>query len=235
LRVRRGALPAAQQRVAAERSDDQCGDDDDPASTEGGLARIAVGVDGRRVGTIVMADRVRPDAARLVSELRRAGIRQVAMVTGDRDAIAQEIGSALGLDRVYAEQTPQDKLDVVRAVRAQRELAPVVMVGDGVNDAPALAMADVGIALGAHAATASSETADAVIIVDRVAEAVRVGRRSLQIATQSVVAGMALSGVAMGLAAVGLIQPVGGALLQEAIDVAVIVNALRALRPGRHP
>ncbi len=203
------------------------------ADGEAGLARIAVGVDGRLAGTIVMADRLRPDAGALIVDLRAQGIEHVAMVSGDHATVAGDIGRALALDRVYAEQTPEDKLAVVRAVRAQPSLAPVLMVGDGVNDAPALAMADVGIAMGAGGATASSESADAVITVDsigRVGEAVRIGRRSLGIATQSVVAGMALSLGAMILAALGQITPVAGALLQEGIDVAVILNALRALR-----
>jgi heavy metal translocating P-type ATPase len=203
------------------------------APPEAGLARIGVAIDGSRVGTIVMADRLRADAPALVQELRAAGVRHVAMVSGDRLAVAETIGRRLGLDRVYADLSPEEKLDVVRAVRGQPGLGAVLMVGDGVNDAPALAMADVGIAMGAHAATASSESADAVITVDRidrVAEAVRIGRRSLMIATQSVVAGMLLSVGAMGLAAAGLIAPVEGAVLQEGIDVAVIVNALRALR-----
>ena len=198
-----------------------------------GRAKILVGVDGALAGAIVMGDRLRPDAAELVGDLRSAGVRHVALVTGDRRDVADEIGRLVGVDRVYAEQTPEGKLDVVRTMRAQPELRPVVMVGDGVNDAPALALADVGIAMGAQAATVSSETADVVIVVDRidrVVEAVQIGRRSLGIARQSVLAGMALSLVAMGFAALGFLSPVAGALLQEGIDVAVIVNALRALR-----
>jgi len=199
-----------------------------------GRALVHVGVDGAIVGALVMADRLRPDAAELAASLRAAGVRQVAMVTGDRDAIARAIAEEAGLDRVYAERTPEQKLAVVRAVRARPELRPVVMVGDGVNDAPALALADVGVAIAGESETVSSEAADAVITVDqvdRVAEAVRIGRRTMRIARQSVIAGMALSLAAMGVAAAGYLPPVAGALLQEGIDVAVILNALRALRP----
>ncbi len=198
-----------------------------------GRSKILVGVDGRLAGGIVMADHARDDAPQLIASLREAGVRHVAMVTGDRAAVANEIGRQLGLDKVYSEHTPEEKLEVVRAMQQSKELSPVVMVGDGVNDAPALALADVGIAMGAAGATAASETADAVIVVDRVdrvADAVRIGRRSLSIAHQSVRFGMGLSLAAMVFAAFGLIVPVFGALLQEAIDVAVILNALRALR-----
>jgi heavy metal translocating P-type ATPase len=198
-----------------------------------GEARVLVGIDGRLAGVIVMADELRPDADRIVERLRAEGVRHVAMVSGDRRSVAERIGRELGVDRVYAEQSPEDKLEVVRRLRDDRALAPVVMVGDGVNDAPALALADLGVAMGAAGATVSSETADAVITVDRVdrvADAVHTGRRALFIARQSVLAGMALSLAAMGVAAAGYLTPVAGALFQEGVDLAVIVNALRALR-----
>jgi len=198
-----------------------------------GEARVLVGVEGRAAGAIVMADELREDAANLVGDLHGLGVAHVAMVTGDRDEVARQIAKVAGLDEVHAEQAPEDKLDVVRAMQADEHLRPVIMVGDGVNDAPALALADVGIAMGAAGATASSETADAVITVDRidrVADALRIGRRSLRIARQSVIVGIGMSGAAMVLAALGFIPPVEGALLQEGIDVAVILNALRALR-----
>ena len=169
----------------------------------------------------------------LPASLRETGIRHVALVTGDSASVGEEIGRLAGVDRVYSEQRPEDKLEVVKALRARKELCPVVMVGDGINDAPALALADVGIALGAQGATVSSETADVVITVDRVdrvAHALRIGRRSLGIARQSVLIGMGLSLAAMAVAAAGYLPPVYGALLQEGIDVAVIVNALRALK-----
>jgi heavy metal translocating P-type ATPase len=204
------------------------------AGGEPGQATIAVAVDGRAAGTIVMGDRVRDDAPLLVAELRRAGIKHVAMVTGDRAEVGAEVARRLGLDSVYPELGPEEKVEVVRTMQSRPGLRAVVMVGDGVNDAPALALADVGIAMGTAGATVSSETADAVIMVDRVdrvGEAVRIGRRSLRIARESVVVGIGLSLAAMGFAALGLIVPIAGALLQEAIDVAVILNALRALRP----
>jgi phosphoglycolate phosphatase-like HAD superfamily hydrolase len=146
--------------------------------------------------------------------------------------LAERVGRELGVDRVYAEQTPEQKLEIVRALQRQPELRAIVMVGDGINDAPALALADVGIAMGSAGATVSSETADAVVLVDRVdriADAIRFGRRALHIARQSVLLGIGASLVAMAFAAAGFLPPVAGALLQEGIDVAVILNALRAL------
>jgi heavy metal translocating P-type ATPase len=198
-----------------------------------GEAHVLIGVDGHIGGVIVMADELRPDAPGIVERLRAEGVRHVAMVSGDRRSVAERIGRELGVDRVYAEQSPGEKLEVVRRLRDDPELRPVIMVGDGVNDAPALALADLGIAMGAAGATVSSETADAVITVDRVdrvADAVHTGRRSLHIARQSVLVGMGLSIIAMIVAAFGYLPPVAGALLQEVIDLAVILNALRALR-----
>ena len=198
-----------------------------------GEAHVTVSLDGHVGGVIVMGDELRPDSGRIVARLRSEGVRHVAMVSGDRRSVAERAGRELGLDRVYAELSPEEKLAVVRCIRADRDLRSVVMVGDGVNDAPALALADVGIAMGAAGATVSSQTADAVITVDRidrVADAVHAGRRALRIARQSVLAGMGLSFAAMGVAAFGYLPPVAGALLQEAIDLAVILNALRALR-----
>ena len=200
-----------------------------------GRAAILVGIDGRPAGVLVMADRVRPEASGLVARLRGAGVAEVALATGDDQAVALEVARRVGVEEVHWGLSPADKLALVRAMRA-RSGGGVVMVGDGINDAPALAMADVGIAMGSTAATASSEAADAVIAVDRVdrvAEAIEIGRRSVRIARQSVLFGMGLSGGAMILAAMGLIPPLGGALLQEGIDVAVIANALRALHGGR--
>ena len=198
-----------------------------------GEAHVLVVVDGHIAGVIVMADELRPDAVHIVERLRAEGVLHVGMVSGDRRSVAERVGRELGIDRVYAEQSPEDKLDVVARLRADPDLCPVIMVGDGVNDAPALALADLGIAMGLAGATVSSETADAVITVDRVdrvADAVHTGRRALFIARQSVLAGMGLSLAAMAVAAVGFLPPVAGALTQEAIDLAVILNALRALR-----
>jgi heavy metal translocating P-type ATPase len=204
-----------------------------PAPAAPGHARALVGVDGAVAAALDFTDPPRADAIGIVERLHDHGIVHVAMLTGDRADVAETIGAVLQVDRVYADQSPEEKLEVVKAVRERPELAPVVMVGDGINDAPALALADVGIAMGSEAATAASETADAIVLVnriDRIVTAVAVGRRSLWIARQSVLAGMGLSLTAMVAASLGFLTPVDGALLQEAVDVAVIANALRALR-----
>jgi heavy metal translocating P-type ATPase len=196
-------------------------------------SRVLVGVDGRLAGVVHLADALRDDAAASIAGLRAAGVSTVAILSGDSEEATEEIGRRLGVDAVYADLTPEGKVDIVRAMRAGPVVKPVVMVGDGINDAPALAAADVGIAMAFGGATVSSEAADVVITLDRisrVAEAIGIGRRSLYIARQSVIVGMSLSGIAMVVAAFGYIPPVAGALLQEAIDVAVILNALRALR-----
>ncbi|HWM48213.1 MAG TPA: heavy metal translocating P-type ATPase [Xanthobacteraceae bacterium] len=194
---------------------------------------VFVAVDGRPVGALLMGDELRRDTPRAINALRTAGIARIVMLTGDRADAAETIGAALDLDAVLADRVPSDK---VEAVATEQRLHPTVMVGDGINDAPALAAAGVGIAMGARGASASSEAADVVVLVDRldrVADAVAIAKRSRRIAVQSIVAGMALSGVAMLAAAAGWLPPVAGALTQEAIDVAVILNALRALTSGR--
>ena len=156
------------------------------------------------------------------------------MLTGDRAETAQAIGAALDIDSVLSDRDPADK---VAAVAVEQELQPTLMVGDGVNDAPALAAANVGVAMGARGASASSEAADVVILVDavdRVSDAVGIARRTYAIAFQSMAGGMTLSFLAMIAAALGWLTPIAGALTQEAIDVAVILNALRALGSGRN-
>lgn len=190
-------------------------------------------VDAALAGAALLRDPLRPDANRTVRRLRAAGLNRLVMLTGDRAEPALEIGTALGLDEVRAEQTPAGKL---AAVRAEGEAAVTIMVGDGINDAPALAAATVGVAMGARGATASSEAADIVLTtdrLDRLADAMDIARRARHIAVQSAVAGMTMSLIAMIAAALGFLPPAAGALLQEGIDVAVILNALRALTAGR--
>jgi soluble P-type ATPase len=196
---------------------------------------VVVAVDDTPAGAIVLRDAMRPDAARTVRDLRQSGIRRVVLVTGDRYEAAELVGAIAGADLVMADRLPEEKLAVVRA---EQHRGPVLMVGDGINDAAALAAADVGVALGARGTTVAAEAADVVLMVDRLdrlAAAMWVARRSRRIAFQSVTVGMGLSLAAMGLAAWGLLVPALGAVLQEAIDVAVIANALRAAaeRPSR--
>ena len=197
-----------------------------------GSAGVYVAIDGTLAGVVLLQDPIRPAAPRALRALRRAGIRRIHMVTGDHPDVAELVGDALGVDRVFAERTPEEKVEVVRLVRGE---GITVMVGDGINDAPALALADVGVAMGARGATAASEAADVVLTADRIEGlvlATRIAKRTRSIALESVLVGMGLSLVAMGLAAAGTITPVAGAVLQEAIDVVVIANALRALGGG---
>lgn len=196
---------------------------------------IFVEVNGRLAAGFVLDDAIRPDAPRVLRLLKRRGLRETVMLTGDHAAVAEAVGAAIGVDRVISELAPGEKVDHVRASRLERV---TLMVGDGINDAPALAAADVGIAMGARGSTSSSEAADVVLVVDRLdrlVEAIDIAQRSRRIAIQSIVVGMALSFVAMGFATWGLLTPVAGAVLQEAIDAAAILNALRALRGGRQP
>jgi heavy metal translocating P-type ATPase len=196
-----------------------------------GVLTVFVAVDGRAAGVLLLEDRFRPDARQTLRAVRRGGISRIVLATGDRAEAAGVVSALAGADEVHAELTPAGKLEVVRG---EQRRAPVIMTGDGINDAPALALADVGIAMGARGATASSEAADAVLTVDelgRLGEVATLARRTRRIAMQSMVAGMGMSLAAMAVAAAGLLPAVWGALLQEAIDVSVILNALRALAP----
>lgn len=191
---------------------------------------VAVGIDEVLAGVIVLSDRLRSDAREVLSNLRHSGATRIVLASGDRSDVASDVGRTLGVDQALGDLSPDAKVDVVNA---ERRAGRVMMVGDGVNDAPALAAADVGVALGAHGAAASSEVAGVVLLVDdlkSLTAAMAVARRSTKIAMQSAVVGLGLSLMAMVVAAFGYLPPVQGALFQEVIDIAVILNALRALR-----
>ena len=218
--VARGAAPAAWARPLLERT------------AADGSASVFVAIDGELAGAMQLADRLRTETPRALRLLRAEGVRRVLMLTGDRAEVAEAVGNSLGGLEVLAGQSPADKLAAIERARGG---STVVMVGDGVNDAPALAAADVGVAMGARGAAASAEAADVVLLVDRLdklVDALRIARRTRRIALQSMAVGMGLSLAAMVVAMFGLLPPLAGALLQELIDVAAIANALRALRPG---
>lgn len=197
---------------------------------EEGAAGVHVALDGALCGVLRLQDEIRLESPRTLRMLRALGIGRIVMLTGDRPDVAGTVGAALGVDDVVAGQSPASKLAAIAAARTH---GVTMMVGDGVNDAPALAAADIGVAMGARGAAAAAESAQVVLLVDRLdrlAFAVRIARQSRAIALQSVLGGMGLSVAAMGVAAFGYLPPVAGALLQELIDVAVIANALRVLR-----
>ena len=206
----------------------------DGGVAETGSVVVSLGVDGDPAGHLVMADALRSGTAEFLAGLRRLGVGRILLATGDRRAVADSITAGLGLDAVRSELTPDQK---VLLVLTERKNGPVMMVGDGVNDAPALAAADVGVAMGARGAAASAEAAEVVLLVDhldRLLPGIEVAQRARRIALQSVAVGIGLSVLGMIAAALGYLTPVQGALLQELIDVGVILNALRALRIHPH-
>ncbi|KRM71606.1 cation transport ATPase [Lacticaseibacillus brantae DSM 23927] len=195
---------------------------------------VYVNVDGTYMGYITFTDRIRPEAAETMTRLHDLGVERLMMISGDQEAIAEKVAAEAGIDTVFAEKLPAEKIAVLDSIDAQNR--PVVMVGDGVNDAPSLTVADVGIAMGAHGATAASESADAVVLKDdlgKVADALIISRDTMVIAREAVLIGIAICLILMVIAAFGFIPTIIGALLQEVIDTVTILYALRA-RTGRH-
>lgn len=195
---------------------------------EAGL-RAYVLLAGKPAGIIEYADSLRPELMDFLGTLKRLGFSRRVLLSGDRTANAKAVGELAGMTEIHGELLPADKAALISRFKARGDV--VLMVGDGTNDAPALSTADVGIALAGHGGGVTSEAADVVILADdlsKVGEAVSISRRTMRLARQSIAAGLTLSGIAMIFAAYGYIAPTEGALLQEAIDVAVILNALRA-------
>lgn len=178
---------------------------------------------------ITFTDTIRPEAKKTMEELRKLNVNHLLMVTGDHQTVADTIANEVGITEVYAECLPQDKIDVLKKIPASNR--PVIMVGDGVNDAPSLAIADVGIAMGAHGATAASETAEAVILKDdleKVSTAVKISKDTMKIAKQSVLIGILICTILMLIASTGIIPALFGAVLQEVVDTVSILSSLRA-------
>ncbi|ASR55784.1 heavy metal translocating P-type ATPase [Cellulomonas sp. PSBB021] len=201
-------------------------------SEPGAGTGVHVAVDGRPAGHLTLADELRPEAAGTIAALHRAGVRTTMMLTGDSEPVARRIAAQAGVDDVRAALLPQDKVTAIRTA----PLRPVLMIGDGVNDAPVLASADVGIAMGARGSSAASESADVVVMVDdlsRAARAVQVGQRTLRVAWQSIGIGLVMSVGLMLVAAAGRLPALAGAWLQEVVDLATILWALLAVRPSR--
>lgn len=197
-----------------------------------GESSVYVAVDGVFAGVLLLADELREDAGATLEQLRALGVKEMLMLTGDQQATADHIAAEIGLETVHAECLPEDKVVHMRKL----EHRPVMMVGDGVNDAPVLAAADVGVAMGARGSTAASQSADVVIMTERisqVAHAVRIGKDTLRIAVQSIWLGIVFSVVLMLVAATGVLPAVAGALSQEVVDLVAILSALRALKGRR--
>jgi heavy metal translocating P-type ATPase len=217
-------------RAIAVGADDWLGRDAAAPRTEPATGPSAgVQVDGVRVGRILFEDRLRPEIPALMQSLRALGLRHIVMLSGDHQGAAEAIAREAGITEVHGGLLPAQKVE--RLADLRRRYGRVIMVGDGINDAPALAAANVGIAMGAHAPAAAAQAADVVLLVDdagRVGETIVIGRRTRRIALQSIGVGLGVSFALMVVAAFGHMAPALGALAQEALDVAVILNALRA-------
>jgi heavy metal translocating P-type ATPase len=197
-----------------------------------GELAVYAAIDGRYAGAILASDIVRPEAPDMLARLDALGIRHTLRLTGDARETAEHVAAALGISEVQAECLPADKVAAIQHLDER----PVVMVGDGVNDAPVLAAAEVGVAMGAKGATAASESADVVVLVDdigRVADAITIGRRTVRVALQSIWIGIGVSVALMLVASFGLIPATVGALLQELVDLVTILAALRAVGSRR--
>lgn len=195
---------------------------------------IYVAIDEKYAGTIYFSDTIRPEASKTIARLKAQGITDLLIVTGDGRTVAEAIAEEVGLTEVHARCLPQDKLTILTSI--PKEKRPVTMVGDGVNDAPALTVADVGIAMGAHGSTAASESADVVILKDdleRVAEAVMISRETMKVAKQSVLIGIFVCVFLMIVASTGVIPALFGAMLQEVVDTVSILSALRAKKSAK--
>ena len=200
-------------------------------SAEGSGLRAYIAIDPGGAGVITFADRMRDDLPPFIRRLGALGLTRIVLLSGDHAENVGPVAAALGITEAHGDLLPDGKVEAVK--RLEAEGRRVLMVGDGTNDAPALSAATVGVALAAHGGGISAEAAGVVLLADditRVEDAVRIGQRAVRIARQSIVAGLVLSGTAMVVAALGFIPPTAGALIQEAIDVAVILNALRAAR-----
>lgn len=204
------------------------------AELQSGQLAVYVAVNGVYAGALIMKDPLRADAGETLARLHSLGVRHTLLLTGDAAGTAAHIAREAGIRNVQADCLPEDKVNAVAAVLER----PVLMVGDGVNDAPVLAAADVGIAMGAKGATAASESADVVVMLDdlsKVAVAVGIGKRTVAVALVSIWTGIGLSVGLMAVAMTGYIPAVTGALLQELVDLATILNGLRALRGADIP
>jgi heavy metal translocating P-type ATPase len=198
--------------------------------TTAGL-RAYIAIDGAVAGIVEYADKLRPGVSDVFREITSMGVRRIILLSGDHTDNAKTVAAAVGISEVHGDLLPEDKVRVVRELALKGE--SVLMVGDGTNDAPALSAAAVGIALAGHGGGITAEAADVVVLIDdlsRVPEAMRIGRRTMRIARESIIVGLGASLIAMVVAAMGFIPPTPGALLQEGIDLAVILNALRASR-----